>query len=91
MTVNVCDLKASIKIVEGPELYASLIALNELTKQHVEIGQQIVELSAFIRSQVDVQMAKDGEIQRSAAQWRGCEIYYKDADGNYQPFQNDGR
>jgi hypothetical protein len=57
--MNAFDLTATIRLTEGAELYASLLELTELTKQHAELSQQISELSDFIRKQVDVQMAKE--------------------------------
>lgn len=56
--MSLADLEVKIIMTEGAEMYASLIELKDLTKRHAELSRQIGELSEFIRSQVDAQMAK---------------------------------
>lgn len=59
--IKSAELQMKIRLVEGAELYASLIELAELTKQHAELSRQISELSEFIRTQVDIQMHTHAE------------------------------
>lgn len=65
--MGIADLTATIEIVEGAELYASLLELKELTKQQAETAKKIEELSVFIRQQVDVQMAKNTKLSAGAS------------------------